>query len=94
MAPLAWPGASFELLDLKSPRRHRAGAFTGEFRELESVDNEILHKAIFLLRDCRESEERAVEVLKTYFPGLAHGDRERYVSEAWDVLHGVHAITS
>ncbi|MDX6314061.1 MAG: hypothetical protein QOF84_1829 [Streptomyces sp.] len=58
------------------------------------MDNDILRKAIFLLRDCHESEQQAVEGLKKYFPHLHLGDRERYVGEAWDMIHGVHTATS
>jgi len=54
------------------------------------VDNDILRKAIFLLRDCHESEQQVVEGLKSYYPGLSLGDRERYVGEAWDMVHGTH----
>jgi hypothetical protein len=54
------------------------------------VDNDILRKAIFLLRDCHESEQQVVEGLKSYFPALSLGDRERYVGEARDIVHGIH----
>jgi cbb3-type cytochrome oxidase cytochrome c subunit len=57
------------------------------------MDNDILRKAIFLVRDCHESEQQAVEGLKTYFPHLHLGDRERYVSEACDMIHGIHPAT-
>ncbi|MDX6316398.1 MAG: hypothetical protein QOF44_5862, partial [Streptomyces sp.] len=43
------------------------------------MDNDILRKAIFLLRDCHESEQQAVQGLKNYFPHLHLSDRERYV---------------
>jgi hypothetical protein len=52
------------------------------------MDNDILRKAVFLMRDCHESEQQAVEGLKKYFPYLPLGDRERYVSEAMDIMHG------
>jgi hypothetical protein len=55
------------------------------------VDSTILHKAIFLLRDCQEPEQQVVDRLKDYFPTLSHDDRERYTSEAWDMVHGKHA---
>ncbi len=55
------------------------------------MDNTILHKAIFLLRDCHEPEQQVVEGLKTYFPELSLGERERYASEAWDMVHGKHS---
>jgi hypothetical protein len=55
------------------------------------MDNDILRKAVFLMRDCHESEQQAVEGLKKYFPYLALGDRERYVSEAMDIMHGTHS---
>jgi hypothetical protein len=55
------------------------------------VDNEILRKAVFLLRECHEPPQQAVEGLKNYFPYLAPGDRERYVSEAMDMMHGTHS---
>ncbi len=55
-----------------------------------TVDNTILHKAIFLLRDCHESEAQVVARLKDYFPTLSHDERERYTSEAWDMVHGTH----
>jgi hypothetical protein len=58
------------------------------------MDNDILRKAIFLLRDCHESEQQAVQGLKNYFPHLHLSDRERYVGEAWDMIHGVHTATS
>lgn len=51
------------------------------------MDNDILRKAIFLVRDCHESEQQAVDGLKRYFPYLTLGDRERYVSEAMDMTH-------
>jgi cbb3-type cytochrome oxidase cytochrome c subunit len=46
------------------------------------------------VRDCHESEQQAVEGLKKYFPDLHLGDRERYVSEACDMIHGVHPAVS
>lgn len=55
------------------------------------MDHTILHKAIFLLRDCNEPEQQVVERLKDYFPALSLGERERYTSEAWDMVHGNHA---
>jgi hypothetical protein len=55
------------------------------------MDNEILRKAVFLMRDCHESEQQAVDGLKKYFPYLSLGDRERYVSEAMDMMHGTHS---
>jgi len=55
------------------------------------VDNTILHKAIFLLRDCHEPEQQVVDRLKDYFPALSHEDRERYTLEARDMVHGKHA---
>lgn len=58
------------------------------------MDNDILRKAIFLVRDCHESEQQAVEGLKRYFPDLHLGDRERYVSEACDMIHGIHPAVS
>lgn len=54
------------------------------------MDNTILHKAIFLLRDCHESEQQVVDRLKDYFPALSHEARERYTSEARDMVHGKH----
>ncbi|WP_169316930.1 hypothetical protein [Actinacidiphila oryziradicis] len=54
------------------------------------MESDILRKAIFLLRDCHESEQQVVEGLKSYYPGLSLGDRERYVGEAWDMVHGIH----
>ncbi|MDJ0344569.1 hypothetical protein QMK19_15340 [Streptomyces sp. H10-C2] len=54
------------------------------------MDNAILHKAIFLLRDCHESEQQVVSRLKDYFPELDLSARERYTSEAMDLVHGVH----
>jgi hypothetical protein len=55
------------------------------------MDTDILRKAVFLMRDCHESEQQAVEGLKKYFPYLSLGDRERYVSEAMDMMHGTHS---
>ncbi len=55
------------------------------------MDNAILHKAIFLLRDCHEPEQQVVDRLKDYFPDLTLGERERYTSEAWDMVHGKHS---
>lgn len=55
------------------------------------MDNAILHKAIFLLRDCHEPEQQVVERLKDYFPDLTLGERERYTGEAWDMVHGKHS---
>jgi hypothetical protein len=54
------------------------------------MDGDILRKAIFLLRDCHESEQQVVTRLKDYFPDLALGDREMYTSEARDLVHGIH----
>lgn len=54
------------------------------------MDQSILHKAIFLLRDCHESEQQVVSGLKDYFPDLDLSVRERYTSEAMDLVHGVH----
>lgn len=54
------------------------------------MDQSILHKAIFLLRDCHESEQQVVTRLKDYFPDLDLSARERYTSEAMDLVHGVH----
>jgi hypothetical protein len=54
------------------------------------MDQSILHKAIFLLRDCHESEQQVVARLKDYFPDLDLSVRERYTSEAMDLVHGVH----
>ncbi|AEW94564.1 MULTISPECIES: hypothetical protein [Streptomycetaceae] len=54
------------------------------------MDNAILHKAIFLLRDCHEPEQQVVESLKDYFPALSLSERERYTGEAWDLVHGTH----
>jgi hypothetical protein len=55
------------------------------------MEADVLRKAIFLLRDCRESEQQVVTRLKDYFPHLSVGDRERYVGEAWDLVHGTHS---
>jgi hypothetical protein len=54
------------------------------------MDGDILRKAIFLLRECHESEQQVVTRLKDYFPQLTLGDRERYTSEARDLVHGIH----
>ncbi|MEU6849442.1 hypothetical protein ABZ901_05845 [Actinacidiphila alni] len=54
------------------------------------MDGDILHKAIFLLRECHESEQQVVTRLKDYFPHLTLSDREMYTSEARDLVHGVH----
>ncbi|WP_329130308.1 hypothetical protein OG552_06905 [Streptomyces sp. NBC_01476] len=54
------------------------------------MEADVLRKAIFLLRDCHESEQQVVTRLKDYFPELAVGDREMYVSQAWDLVHGTH----
>jgi len=54
------------------------------------MEADVLRKAIFLLRDCHESEQQVVTRLKDYFPHLSVGDRERYVGEAWDLVHGIH----
>jgi hypothetical protein len=58
------------------------------------MDGDILRKAIFLLRDCHESEQQVVTRLKDYFPHLTAGDREMYTSEARDLVHGVHPTHS
>lgn len=57
------------------------------------MEADILRKAIFLLRDCHESEQQVVTRLKDYFPHLSSGDREMYTSEAWDLMHGTHPAT-
>lgn len=54
------------------------------------MDSDILRKAIFLLRECHESEQQVVTRLKDYFPDLTLGDREMYTSEARDLVHGIH----
>ena len=54
------------------------------------MEKDILRKAIFLLRDCHESEQQVCEGLKNYFPTLSLTERELYFAEAWDLLHGVH----
>jgi hypothetical protein len=54
------------------------------------MEADVLHKAIFLLRDCHESEQQVVTRLKDYFPGLPVADRELYVSQARDLVHGIH----
>jgi hypothetical protein len=54
------------------------------------MEADVLRKAIFLLRDCHSSEQQVVNRLKDYFPELTVGDRERYTSEAWDLVHGIH----
>lgn len=54
------------------------------------MDGDILRKAIFLLRDCHESEQQVVTRLKDYFPHLGLGERVMYTSEARDLVHGVH----
>jgi hypothetical protein len=54
------------------------------------MEADVLRKAIFLLRDCHESEQQVVRRLKDYFPELTVGDREVYVSQAWDLVHGTH----
>jgi hypothetical protein len=54
------------------------------------MEADVLRKAIFLLRDCRESEQQVVNRLKDYFPELTAGDREMYTSQAWDLVHGTH----
>jgi hypothetical protein len=56
------------------------------------MEQDILRKAVFLVRDCHESEQQAVEGLKRYFPGLALHEREHYVSQAWDLVHGLHGV--
>ena len=55
------------------------------------MDNQIIHQAAFLLHECHEPEQTVVERLKDYFPELTLIERERYVSEAWDQVHGKHA---
>ncbi|MER5637847.1 hypothetical protein ABT095_12925 [Kitasatospora sp. NPDC002227] len=51
------------------------------------MENQIIHKAAFLLHECHEPEATVVERLKDYFPHLSLTERERYVSEAWDQVH-------
>lgn len=51
------------------------------------MDSQIIHKASFLLHECHESEQTVVERLKDYFPELTLVERERYVAEAWDLVH-------
>ncbi|MFI9275442.1 hypothetical protein ACIGXM_32755 [Kitasatospora sp. NPDC052896] len=55
------------------------------------MDSQILHKATFLLHECHEPEQVVVERLKDYYPHLSLTERERYVSEAWDQVHGAAA---
>ncbi|MCQ4079793.1 hypothetical protein NGB36_04105 [Streptomyces sp. RB6PN25] len=55
------------------------------------MDQSIVHKAVFLLRDCHEPEQQVIERLKDYFPTLTLDERERYTSEAWDMVHGNHS---
>jgi hypothetical protein len=52
------------------------------------MESQIVHKAAFLLHECNEPEQVVVERLKEYFPSLSLTERERYVSEAWDQVHG------
>lgn len=55
------------------------------------MEKQILHKAAFLLHECREPEQVVVERLKEYFPELTLVERERFVQEAWDQVHGANA---
>ncbi|WP_328916880.1 MULTISPECIES: hypothetical protein [unclassified Streptomyces] len=56
------------------------------------MDADILRKAIFLMRDCHESEQQVVSRLKDYFPHLSAGERETYTSQAWDLVHCGHPV--
>ena len=55
------------------------------------MDSQIVHKAAFLLHECHEPEQVVVERLKDYFPELTLVERERFVAEAWDQVHGKQA---